>query len=205
MSPSRRSSTSESSTTTASRIATTRRGLLRAALAAGAWLVLTGHSPYRQWEVHRKARLVLLVSRSEEPSVLLGRTLAALYAERLPESRATMARARDSNDVVRLIASKQLDVALLREREAYAALAGEGRYAQGGSVALRALAVLGEYVFVCRDDLPNASAYMLTEVLAESWREIDPALVGAAKSPRPGGTLPVPLHPGALQYYRDHD
>lgn len=148
---------------------------------------------------------MLLVSASEQPSVLLGRTLAALYAERLPESRATMARARDNNDVVRLMASKQLDVALLREGEAYAALAGEGRYAQGGGIALRALAVLGEYVFVCRDDLPKASAYMLTEALAEGWRDLDPALVGAAKSPRPGGTLPIPLHPGALQYYRDHD
>lgn len=148
---------------------------------------------------------MLLVSASEQPSVLLGRTLAALYAERLPESQATMARARDNNDVVRLMASKQLDVALLRAREAYAALAGEGRYAHGGGIALRALAVLGDYVLVCREDLPKASAYMLTEALAERWGDLDPALVGAAKSPRPAGTLPIPLHPGALQYYRDHD
>ena len=158
-----------------------RRALLRVPAAAGLWLVLCAHSPYRQWEVHRKTRLVVLVSRAEPPSVALGSALASIYAQRLPESRATMARARDTNDVVRLVASKQLDVALLR-----------------------ALAVLGDYVFVCRDDLPAASAYMLTEALAERWRDIDPALVRAAGGPRPPGTLAIPLHPGALEYYRDH-
>ena len=65
--------------------------------------------------MHRKTRLVLLVSRADERSVELGRALAALYAVRLPESRASMARARDDNDVLRLVASRQLDVAILRE------------------------------------------------------------------------------------------
>lgn len=204
MSRFRRFSISVSSTSADSHIPTSRRRLLRVAVAAGLWLALTGHSPYRQWEVHRKTRLVLLVSRTEQPSVLLGKTLAGIYAQRLPESRATMARARDSNDVVRLMASKQLDLALLREREAYAALVGDGRYADNGALPLRALAVLGEYVFVCRDDLPNAAAYLLTEALAQGWRDIDPALVGAAAHPRPAATPRIPLHPGALDYYRDH-
>jgi TRAP-type uncharacterized transport system substrate-binding protein len=155
--------------------------------------------------VHRKARLVLLVSAAEQASVPLGKALAALYAQRLPESRATMARARDTNDIVRLMASKQLDVALLRERHAYAAAAGQHPYADSGAPRLRALAVLGDYVLVCRDDLPAASAYMLTEALAERWRDIDRALVRAAPGPRPPGTLAIPLHPGALEYYRDHE
>jgi TRAP-type uncharacterized transport system substrate-binding protein len=182
-----------------------RRRLLRLTVAGGLWLALSAHSPYRQWEVHRKTRLVLLVSATEKQSVLLGSMLAAIYVQHLPESRATMARARDNNDVVRLMASKQLDVALLRERDAYAALVGEGPYADSGAPRLRALAVLGDYVFVCRDDLPAASAYMLTETLAERWRDIDPALVRAAPSPRPANTLQIPLHPGALEYYRDHE
>jgi TRAP-type uncharacterized transport system substrate-binding protein len=182
-----------------------RRRLLLLTLTGGAWLALTGHSPYRQWEVHRKTRLVLLVSASEQPSVLLGNLLAAIYAQRLPESRAMMARARDTNDLVRLMASRQLDVALIRESDAYAALVGEAPYADSGAVQLRALAVLGEYLFVCRDDLPNGSAYMLAEALAARWRDIDPALVRKAAGPRPGSTLRIPLHPGALEYYRDHE
>jgi hypothetical protein len=182
-----------------------RRRLLRVAMAGGLWLALSAHSPYRQWDVHRKTRLIVLVSATEQQSVLLGSILAAIYVQRLPESRATMARARDNNDVVQLMASKQLDVALLRERDAYAALVGEGPYADSGTPRLRALAMLGDFVFICRDDLPAASAYMLTEALAERWGDIDPALVRAAPSPRPASTLPIPLHPGALEYYRGHE
>jgi TRAP-type uncharacterized transport system substrate-binding protein len=181
-----------------------RRRLLRVTAAAGAWLLLTAHSPYRQWEVHRKTRLVVLVSAAEQPSVALGSALASIYAKQLPESRAMMARARDTNDVVRLMASKQLDVALLRAPDAYAAAAGEAPYADSGAPRLRALAVLGDYLFVCRDDLSAAAAYMLTEALAERWRDLDPALVRAAPGPRPPSTLALPLHPGALEYYRDH-
>jgi len=96
-------------------------------------------------------------------------------------------------------------VALMREREAHAALAGAPPYADAGRVRLRALAALGEYLFVARDDLPNASAYMLTEALALQWRELDPALVNGAPGPRPAGALTIPLHPGALEYYREHE
>ena len=186
------------------RMPMSRRRMLRVMAAAGLWLGLTAHSPYRQWDVHRKTRLVVLVSAAEPPSVALGGMLASIYAKRLPESRAVMARARDTNDLVRLMASKQLDVALLHERDAYAAAAGEAPYADSGAPRLRALAVLGDYVFVCRDDLPVASAYMLTEALAERWRDVDPALVRAAAGPRPPARLALPIHPGALDYYRDH-
>jgi TRAP-type uncharacterized transport system substrate-binding protein len=181
-----------------------RRGWLRVAVAAGLWLALSAHSPYRQWEVHRKTRLVLLASATDPQSVLLGSALAKIYLQRLPESRAMMARARDGNDLVRLLASKQLDIAVMRELDAYAALAGQAPYADSGGVRLRALAALGEHLFVCREELPNGSAYMLIEALAKGWGDIDPALVRKAPGPRPAGSLPVPLHPGAAEYYRDH-
>ena len=181
-----------------------RRGWLRVATAAGLWLALAGHSPYRQWEVHRKTRLVLLASAADPQSVQLGSALAKIYLQRLPESRAMMARARDGNDLVRLLASKQLDVAVMRGPDAHAALAGQAPYADGGGVRLRALAALGEHLFVCREELPNGSAYMLIEALAAGWSELDPALVRKAPGPRPAGKPAIPLHPGAAEYYRDH-
>ena len=138
-----------------------RRGWLRAAGAGGLWLVLSGHSPYRQWEVYRKTRLVLLTSAADPQSVQLGSALAKMYLQHLPESRATMARARDGNDLVRLLASRQLDIAVMREPDAHAALAGQAPYADSGGVRLRALAALGEHLFVCREEVPNGSAYML--------------------------------------------
>lgn len=181
-----------------------RRRLLRIAVAGGLWLGLAAHSPYRQWDVYRRTRLVVLVSAAESDSVRLGGVLAAIYLRELPASNATLARARDTNDALRLIGSRQLDVALLAARDAQAAFAGERPHADAGALPLRALAALGEYLFVCRDDLPAASAYLLTEALAQHWREIDPALVHRAPGPRPRDTLAIPLHPGALEYYRSH-
>jgi TRAP-type uncharacterized transport system substrate-binding protein len=182
-----------------------RRAGLRALCAGAAAWLLAGHSPYRQWDVFRKARLVVLASAADESAVRLAHSLVAIFASRLVQSRATVARARDTHDLVRLVASRQLDVALLREGEAYAAFAGAEPFADNGRVALRTLAALGEHLFVCLEDVPQAAAYLLVQALGEHWRDLDPALVRQADSPRPDpGLLRVPLHPGALDFYRDH-
>src|SRR5262245_22973219 len=172
--------------------------LLRLTAASGSWLLLTAHSPYRQWEVYRRVRLIVLVNAEEAPSVQLGQAIAALLAKYLPESRAMMARARDVNDLVRLIASKQLDTALLREEDAAAALMGTGRFADNGKVPLRALAQCGSYVFACRDDLPQSNGYQIAETIAERWKDIDPRLAHETPTPRPSSSMRIPIHAGAL-------
>jgi TRAP-type uncharacterized transport system substrate-binding protein len=185
--------------------ATMKRRLCIRLLGAGAAVsLLSGHSPYRQWDTYRKARLVLLVSADDEASVRLAQALAALFANRLPNSRATYARARDTNDLVRLLASKQLDVALLRERDAHAALTSAEPFADNGGVGLRTIGAFGEQLFVCLEEVPEASAYMLAEALTEHWRDIDPALVSNAGSPKPSSAPRVPMHPGAAGFYRGH-
>jgi len=181
-----------------------RRPFLRLLCASGAVLLLGGHSPYRQWDVYRKTRLVLLVSATDETSVRLAHALVAIFADALPDSRATYARARDTNDLVRLIASKQLEVALMREGDAYAALTGAAPFADNGRVALRTLGALGEHLFVCLEEVPQTAAYLLVEALAERWRDIDMASARQAGGPKPLQALRVPLHPGALEFYRDH-
>ena len=173
------------------------------AAASGLWLVLTGHSPYRQWDVYRKVRLVVVVNAEEAASVQLGEAVAGLLARHLPESRAMMARARDINDVVRLLASKQLDTALMREEDASAAFAGSGRFADNGKVPLRALAQFGPYLFVCRDDLPKSNGHQIAETIAEQWTAIGAKLVAGAPGPKPLSSVRIPIHPGALEYYED--
>jgi hypothetical protein len=170
---------------------------------AAAWL-LSGHSPYRQWDVFRRARLVLLVSASDAASVRLAEGMVGIFSQHLPDSRATYARARDTNDLVRLLASRQLELTLLREADAHAVLMGAEPFADNGRVELRTLAQVGAHLFVCLEDVPNAAAYSLVDALAEGWRELDRALVHAASGPKPAPGLSVPLHAGALQYYRDH-
>jgi TRAP-type uncharacterized transport system substrate-binding protein len=180
-----------------------RRGLLRLAAASGLWLILTGHSPYRQWDVYRKVRLVVVVNAEDAESVQLGQAIAELLAKHLPGSRAMMARARDINVVVRLLASKQLDTALVREDDASAAFGGSGRFADNGKVPLRTLAQFGPYLFVSRDDLLKPNAYQIAEAIAEHWRAFDAKLVAGTPGPRPLPSVRVPIHSGALEYYED--
>ncbi len=181
-----------------------RRQFVEIALATGLWAMLTGHSPYKQWDVFRKTRLVVLVNADDPGSVKLGTALAEFYAKQLPDSRATFARAKNKHDMVRLIASKQLEVALFNETDAYAVLSGAEPYADNGKVPLRAIASLGDYLFICREDLPSQSAHMLTEVLADKWNELKSVVVEKSKSPKPAEASRVPLHPGALEYYKEH-
>jgi TRAP-type uncharacterized transport system substrate-binding protein len=174
------------------------------AMTGGLWLLLTGHSPYRQWEVYRKVRLIVVANAEDGASVRLGQAIAGLLAKHLPDSRAMMARARDINDLVRLVATKQLDTALMREEDAWMAFRGTGRFADNGNVPLRTLAQCDAYFFVCRDDLPNAIAYQVAETLSEQWTEVGAAAPNGARGPRPASAARIPLHPGALEYYEDH-
>lgn len=180
-----------------------RRRVLRLAAASGLWFVLTGHSPYRQWNVYRKVHLIVLVNAEESASVQLGQAIAGVLAKHLPESRAMLARARDIRVLVRLLASKQLDTALIREEDASEAFRGSGRFADNGEVPLRALAQFGPFLFVCRDDLPKAIGYQIAETIAEQWRAIDTGLVAGATGPKPLSTVHIPIHFGALEYYED--
>ena len=173
-------------------------------MASGLWLAVTGHSPYRQWQVYRKVRLVVVVSAEDTVSVQLGQAIAESLGKHLPESRAMMSRARDINDLVRLIASRQLDTALMREEDATAAFRGAGRFADNGTIPLRALAQFGSHLFVCRDDFPQPNAYQLAETLAEQWQDVRLALPSRTRGPKPISSGPIPLHPGALEYYADH-
>jgi hypothetical protein len=181
----------------------TRRSLQRLAAAVAACTLLTAHSPYRQWDVYRKARLVIVASLEEEEAVRLGRLVAVTLARRIPQSRAMLSRARDTHDLFRLLASKQLDVALVDEADADAVATGARGSADGGGIPLRSLARVGRHLLVCRADFPRANAYQIAEGLAEGWGElVEPTT--AAAGPRPSASIRVALHPGAGEYYDDH-
>jgi hypothetical protein len=202
-----------------------RRRFVSLTAAAGAALVLMGHSPYRQWQVYRQQRLIIVTSAERPEASAIGEALAALLATHLPDSRAMSARARDSVEIVKLLASGQLHLALLTPTEARQAFEGGGRFAEDGAVALRALASLGSHLFVCRADFPDARAYDLARTLGEhgrglgfrgapdgSGRGLERTAVAAAPGGRaepavtaPGGhgdPMPIPMHPGALEYYQ---
>src|SRR5262245_50614228 len=96
-----------------------------------------GHSPYRQWQVYRKSRLLIVTSAAEPTSYSLGEAVATVLARHMPESRALAVRAADSVEIVKLLGSDQLDLALLTVADARAAYEGAGRFAAEGALPLR--------------------------------------------------------------------
>jgi len=129
-----------------------------------------GHSPYRQWQVYRKSRLIIVTSAADAASHRIGEAVAALLARELPDSRAMASRAADSREIVKLLASDQLEVAVLSADDARDARAGSGRFAVDGALPLRTLAELGRYTLVARADFPDAKAEPIARTIAERWR-----------------------------------
>jgi TRAP transporter TAXI family solute receptor len=95
--------------------------------------------------VYRKSRLIFVVSEMDDVSLQLGSTIAPALAARVPDSKAMMATAATAVDVVKLLTSAQLDVALLTSDDAYEALQGVGRF-KGSATPLRTLAAVGSSV-----------------------------------------------------------
>ena len=137
---------------------------------AGAACGVMGHSPYRQWQAYRKSRLIIVASAADAASFRVGEAVAAVLARELPESRAMVARAADAGEIVKLLASDQLEVAVLTADDARDAGAGRGRFAADGALPLRTLAVLGGYRLVARAEFPDARAEPIARTLAEHWR-----------------------------------
>jgi hypothetical protein len=146
-----------------------RRTFLRVLALPLAACGVLGHSPYRQWQVYRKSRLIIVTSAADAASYRLGESVAAVLARELPESRALATRAADAPDIVKLLASDQLEVAILAVDDVEDAAAGRGRFAAEGALALRTLADLGRYRLVARADFPDARAAVIARTLAERW------------------------------------
>jgi hypothetical protein len=170
-----------------------RRAFLTLAGVAGVAVGAMGHSPYRQWQAYRKSRLIIVTSAADPASYPLGEAVAAALARHMPESRAMAARAADAVEIVKLLGSVQLDVAVLAAAEARAASEGTGRFAAEGAMPLRALAVLGGHLLVCRPDFPTATAQAIAGVLAEH---------GGANA-APSAAPSIPFHAAVPRAFTD--
>jgi hypothetical protein len=170
-----------------------RRGLIKATAAAAAVLVAGGHTPYGQWTVYRRRNLFIVASRTDEQAVALARTLAEGLAREVPGSYARMTRATDPVRVASLLATEQLDVAVVSRDEAAAMLVGTGEFRAIGPVPLRLLALLGVHVMVAVESFRPRHAY----ILAAGIDHLRPTL---AVSEHAGAAPRLAEHVGAAAY-----
>lgn len=167
-------------------------------LAATSSLLLTGHSPYRQWQLYRQSHLLLFTTRDDPRSDDLGEQLAGRLRDLLPDSRAGVARAPDVQRVASLISSAQADAAVLTAANALALYRGAAPFADYAGVPLRVLVASDGYQLVCREDFKREHAYLVVEALMREPR--------VAALTVPAGNVQtdqaVPTHAGALAFVR---
>ena len=180
----------------------TRRRLLTVFLTACAWVMTSGHAPYNQWRVYRQAHLLVLSHKQDPAAFLKTKKLAAMIAQRLPDSRAQASLAPDRQRVTSLLSSRQIDVALLTPDEARRLNAGEAPMTGAGPVPVRAIASFGDYVLICHADFPDRHAYLLAQAIAGLGAALAPELTLAA----PGEAVAdLAFHPGALAFAEGRD
>jgi len=168
-----------------------RRRWLRALVAGSALLAASGHTPYRQWAIYRRKHLLILTLKGDG-SYPVGKQLAGHLAAILPESAARVTRAPHRARVASLLATRQLELALLEPALARQ-LAGEAVEPLGEPVPLSWLGEVGDYWLVAHREFHPNHAYRVVAALdgaGDSGFQTAPA----------GGALP--LHEGVLAYQR---
>jgi hypothetical protein len=169
-----------------------RRTMLKTAAALGAWLLASGHTPYRQWEVYRRKHLLIGANKAEPPTYELGKKIATLLETELPESRARVARAPHAWRLASLLTSDQIQLILLDRDDIDGLRHGRDGFEAFGATELRVLYQFGDYWLVCRPDFPEQHAALVTQVLAEHGMGI------AKRQGAPGGDPPAPAHEGIV-------
>lgn len=172
------------------------RKLAALALWGMAAVLLPGHSPYRQWYAFRAKHLVVVTDESRPGALDVATAIASAISARWPDTRSVAAAARSPVEVVKLLASGQLQVGLVPAAEAVNAFEGRGRFASVGKVPLRALATVEGDLLVVLESCARERARAIAQALDES-RASGP-LAQKALLRAPG---PIPFHPGALEFY----
>ena len=175
--------------------AATRRDVAKLLMAAIAVTAAGAHTPYGQWTVYRQRNLFVVASRTDAKALDLARSLAGGLALELPESRARATRASDPVRIASLLATGQLDVAVVSLDEASGMIAGAGVYKAIGPVPLRALARLGNHLLVTTESFKKRHAYLL----AAAVEHLRPSLPGAAAGMSTERAA-IPDHSGAAAY-----
>lgn len=169
-----------------------RRQFLRLASASAGWVLLCGHSPYRQWIVYRQTHLVILTSRDDPGADELGEKFAAIVRGALPDSHAAVGRGPGVQRIASLISTQQVGVGVVSRPNALAMYHGEGPFRQYGAIPLRVLVQNDAYRLVCRDDFLPQHGFLLAEALMQNGRDLGLSI--------PADTSDIPPHAGALAF-----
>lgn len=170
-----------------------RREFFAALVLAACAKPVDAHTLYGQWVVYRKKHLLIGSHRADPQTYALAKKLAALLAEHLPKSRSRVARAPNAQRIASLIATDQLDVAVLDTADALGMLKGSGRFAPYGDIPLRLLAKLGPHLLVAHKRFPIRHAWLVAGAIHTNITEMEAGQLTDAD---------LSWHPGALSFIK---
>ncbi len=179
-----------------------RRSFIVSGSVLAAWALLSGHSPYRKFQIYRKTRLIVMSSKDDPRAGVVADGLAGFFATYWQDSKSASGRARTAPELVKLLLTNQLEVGVLSQSDAAAARLGQDRFAKLGPAALCALAVLKDHMLVTREDLLKPIAEKILQAMQANWASLDPNLSGAAAGPYIGQPIGIPLHSVAAEFYQ---
>ena len=173
-----------------------RRQFLSFAAGTTGWILLSGHSPYRQWIVYRETHLIILTSRDDLGADDLGEKFATIVREALPDSKAAVGRGPHVQRIASLISTRQVAVGVVSRSNALAMYRGEKPFQQYGSIPLRVLVQNDVYRLVCRDDFLPQHGFLLTQALMENGGGLGLSIPGRGATEAGD----IPPHVGALAF-----
>lgn len=173
-----------------------RRQFLSLGAASAGWVLLCGHSPYRQWMVYRETHLIILTSRDDLAGDDLGEKIAVIVRGALPDSKAVVGRGPHVQRIASLISTRQVAVGVVSRPNALAMYHGEGPFRQYGAIPLRVLVQNDVYRLVCRDDFLPQHGFLLAEALMENGTDLGLSVPGRDAI----GAGDIPAHVGALAF-----
>ena len=178
-----------------------RRQFLSLTAASAGWVLLCGHSPYRQWIVYRETHLIILTSRDDLGADDLGEKFADIVRGALPDSQAAVGRGPRVQRIASLISTRQVAVGVVSRPNALAMYHGEEPFQQYGAIPLRVLVQNDAYRLVCREDFLPQHGYLLTEALMEHALTEHGADLGLSIPGRNAADAgEIPPHVGALAF-----
>ena len=162
---------------------------------AGVWVwnspYVQAHTPFNQWVVYRKKHLLIGCHKDDIETYRLAQELVDALSSELPAAKARIARAPTPRRLASLLATEQLDIALLNPDDAMLMAVGEAQFAPYGSIDLSTLFLLTDYVLVVRSDFPVKHAWLVAHALHEA--ELGTSVDAATKPP-------LPWHKGVSLY-----
>ena len=167
-----------------------------------AWALLSGHSPYRKFQIYRKTRLIVMAANDDKRAGVVADGLAGFFATYWKDSKSASGRAQTAPELVKLLLTSQLEVGVLSKSDAAAARLGQDRFAKLGPAALCALAVLKDHMLVTREDLLTPIAEKILQAMQANWTSLNPDLTGAVAGPYVGQQIGIPLRSVVADFYR---